>query len=49
VEVRNGYKVIGNETAIVANCENFPHDPAEMKRYPPYGDSVPYRWERVDR
>lgn len=47
--VINGYKVIGIETAIVANCANFPHDPEEMKRYPPHGDSVPYRWERADK
>jgi dTDP-4-dehydrorhamnose 3,5-epimerase len=47
--VINGYKVIGIETAIVANCATHLHDPGEMKRYPPHGDIVPYRWERVDK
>lgn len=47
--VINGYKVIGTETAIVANCATLPHDPAEMKRYPPHGETIPYRWERIDR
>lgn len=47
--VINGYKTIGAKAAIVANCATLPHDPNEAVRYDPYGDKVPYRWERVDR
>ncbi|MFC1941145.1 dTDP-4-dehydrorhamnose 3,5-epimerase family protein [Chloroflexota bacterium] len=45
----NGYKTIGNKTAIVANCATLPHDPDEMIRYDPLGDKVPYKWDLVHR
>lgn len=45
----NGYKTIGKETAIVANCATLPYQPDEMIRYEPHGDKVPYKWERIDR
>lgn len=45
----NGYKTIGTETAIVANCATLPHQPDEMLRYEPHGDKVPYEWDRIDR
>jgi dTDP-4-dehydrorhamnose 3,5-epimerase len=47
--VINGFKAIGAQSAIVANCATVPHDPTEILRYDPHGDQVPYRWERVDR
>lgn len=47
--VINGYKNIGAKTALLANCSTLPHEPDEMLRYDPYGDKVPYKWERVDR
>jgi len=47
--VINGYKTIGERTAIVANCSTMPHREGEMKRYDPHGHAVPYRWARVDR
>lgn len=47
--VINGYKNIGTETAIVANCATMPHEPDEMLRYDPCGDKVPYDWKRVDK
>lgn len=47
--VVNGYKNIGGETAMVANCATLPHRPEEMLRYDPHGDKVPYKWEKVDR
>lgn len=47
--VINGYKTIGTKTAIVANCATIPHAPDEMLRYDPNGDTVPYKWARVDR
>jgi len=47
--VINGYKTIGTKTAIIANCATLVHQPDEMLRYNPHGDSVPYKWERVDK
>jgi dTDP-4-dehydrorhamnose 3,5-epimerase len=47
--VINGYKNIGTETAILANCATVPHEPNEMLRHDPHGDKVPYTWARVDR
>ena len=47
--VINGYKTVGITPAIIANCATIPHDPTEMKRYDPYGDKIPYRWERIDK
>ena len=49
VGVINGYKVIGQEAALVANCSTVPHEPHEMIRYDPHGNIVPYQWARVDR
>ena len=45
--VINGYKAIGTNTAIVANCSTIPHEPDEMTRYDPLGDKVPYKWDIV--
>ncbi len=45
--VINGYKGIGTETAIVANCATLAHEPDEMIRYDPLGDDVPYDWNIV--
>lgn len=40
----NGFKGIGDELAIVANCASIPHDPAEIKRKDPFDPSIPYDW-----
>ena len=40
----NGFKGIGTETAIVANCASIPHDPDEIERKDPFDASVPYDW-----
>lgn len=47
--VINGFKAVGTGSAIVANCATIPHDPEELIRYDPHGDTVPYQWNRVDR
>lgn len=47
VGVINGWKCIGTETAIVANCATLPHQEGEMLRYEPFGDKVPYEWDCV--
>ena len=45
----NGFKGIGTEMAIVANCASIPHDPAEIERLSPVNDRIPYDWELVHR
>lgn len=42
--VWNGFKGIGDETAIVANCASIPHDPTEIERMDPFDPSIPYDW-----
>ncbi|MGQ9898496.1 MAG: dTDP-4-dehydrorhamnose 3,5-epimerase family protein [Acidobacteriota bacterium] len=41
----NGFKGVGTETAIVANCATLPHDPEEIERMDPFTDHIPYRWD----
>ena len=43
--VWNGFKGIGAEMAIVANCSTIPHDPDEIERKPALDPSIPYNWE----
>jgi len=40
----NGFKCIGNLTAIVANCATLPHSPSELERMPPNDLKIPYDW-----
>lgn len=42
--VWNGFKGIGTEAAIVANCASIPHDPSEIERKSPFDPSIPYDW-----
>jgi len=42
--VWNGFKGIGTEMAIVANCATLPHDPAEIERRDPLKNNIPYDW-----
>jgi dTDP-4-dehydrorhamnose 3,5-epimerase len=42
--VWNGYKVIGQSTALVANCATLPHNPDEMERMDPFTGTIPYDW-----
>jgi dTDP-4-dehydrorhamnose 3,5-epimerase len=41
----NGFKGMGQETAIVANCATIPHDPHEIVRLDPFDPSIPYDWQ----
>ena len=43
--VWNGFKGIGDKSAIVANCATLPHDPSEIDRLPPFDNSIPYDWQ----
>ncbi len=40
----NGFKGIGTQPAIVANCSTEPHDPKEIVRMDPFSDQIPYDW-----
>lgn len=45
VEVWNGFKGMGNEPAIVANCATIPHDASQSERMDPFDNHIPYNWE----
>lgn len=47
--VWNGFKGIGTEMAIVANCSSIPHDPTEIKRLDPFDAKIPYSWDLKHR
>lgn len=40
----NGFKGIGEETALVANCATIPHSPDEIERMPPFDNDIGYDW-----
>lgn len=41
----NGFKGVGVETAIVANCASLPHSPGEIERKLAFDPSIPYDWQ----
>jgi len=41
----NGFKSVGNKTAIVANCSTLPHHPDEIERKDPSDENIPYNWD----
>jgi len=43
--VWNGFKGIGKEMAMVANCSSISHDPDEIMRLDPFDKKIPYNWE----
>jgi dTDP-4-dehydrorhamnose 3,5-epimerase len=43
--VVNGFKAVGGEKAIVANCADIPHDPTEITRIDPFTPDIPYDWQ----
>ena len=40
----NGFKGIGTNLSIVANCATIPHDLDEIKRLEPFSEKIPYNW-----
>lgn len=40
----NGFKGIGDSSALVANCASIPHDSKEIDRRDPADPSIPYDW-----
>ena len=46
--VWNGFKGLGAEPALVANCATLAHDPAEIHRLDPHRNDIPYDWAQQD-
>jgi dTDP-4-dehydrorhamnose 3,5-epimerase len=44
VEIWNGFKGMGPELSIVANCASIPHDPTQSERMDPFASRIPYSW-----
>ena len=44
--VWNGFKGLGTEPSIVANCATEPHDPAEISRKPHDDPAIRYDWSQ---
>ena len=44
-KVWNGFKGVGTQPAIVANCATLPHDPEEIVRMDPSDNHISYNWE----
>ena len=42
----NGFKGIGEQTAIVANCADLPYDDTEIERKSPFDKTIPYDWNK---
>jgi len=40
----NGFKGVGTEPALVANCATIPHDPEEIERLDPFDNELAYDW-----
>jgi dTDP-4-dehydrorhamnose 3,5-epimerase len=47
--VWNGFKGIGNELAIVANCTSITHRADEIDRLDPFDPTIPYNWDIKNR
>jgi len=45
----NGFKCVGTETSIVANCSTQPHEPNEIERKSPNDPTIPYNWNLLHR
>jgi len=40
----NGFKGLGREMAIIANCATHQHDPSSSSRLDPFKNDIPYDW-----
>ena len=45
----NGFKGIGTETSIVANCTTVPFSDKEIIRRPALSDTIPYNWGLIHK
>ena len=44
--IQNGFKGIGDATAIVANCSDLPYDDTEIEHKSPSDSTIPYDWNK---
>ena len=44
--VWNGFKGIGKQTAIVANCADLPYEDSEIERKSAFDKTIPYDWNK---
>jgi len=40
-----GFKSVGKGPALIANCTDIPHNPAEVIQLPVDSGQIPYRWQ----
>jgi dTDP-4-dehydrorhamnose 3,5-epimerase len=40
-----GFQTFGDETALIANCADQPHDPEETESLPADSNEIPYEWK----
>ena len=40
-----GFQEIGDQTSMIANCTDLPHDPEEMESLSTYTNQIPYQWK----
>ena len=40
-----GFHALGNQSSMIANCTDRPHDPEEIECLPADSDQIPYQWE----
>jgi len=40
----NGFRGLGEDTSVVANCASIPHAPEEAESLPPDDPSIPHHW-----
>lgn len=48
-QIWNGFKSVGTQTAIVANCATLPHNKDEIERRSASDVSIPYEWDLKHR
>ena len=41
----HGFAALGGEAALLCNCADMPHDPAESERRPVDTPEIPYSWD----
>lgn len=44
-KIWNGFKCVGCQDAIIANCATIPHDPNEIIREDPFSNFIKYNWD----
>ena len=40
-----GFQTLGDQTAMIANCADQPHDPEETESLPVDSSEIPYQWK----